>query len=125
MLAIGQAGLGLIKEMGFLRTSSLTQSFWVWAFGASQQPSHLSLEPRQHCTIPLHPWGLQPGAETALHPTTASLEFAAQRWWFISEIKTKRMQGELTSGTDVADNLFKFVLAFHCFYASDLYVSIA
>lgn len=35
------------------------------------------------------------------------------------------MQGELTSGTDVADNLFKFVLAFHCFYAFDLYVSIA
>lgn len=41
--------------MGFLRTSSLTQGFWVLAFGASQQPSYLSKELRQHCTLRLHP----------------------------------------------------------------------
>lgn len=42
--------------------------------------------------------------------------FASQLCGSFQKPKPKRMQGELTSGTDVADNLFKFVLAFHFFF---------
>lgn len=60
----------------------------------------------------------------ALHHTTSQECLHPRAGGSFQKPKLKRMRGELTSGTDVTNNLFKRVLAFRCFFAFVLYALI-